>query len=370
MAYFGARHFGIFTISGGGGDFLPYPQQDAMVQPLELPLSDSLTKIVGIHQSDVIIRSALTAAMADMRANPWLLDHVFASLPQDTLTWKEYGEKSAQEAKQWFLRTNIPVKMVPVLDELQVPCITITLVDSTEATNEATLGDVHSEPFEQSTKPWPALTQPFTPTSYNQATGFMAIPTLPDDIYVAPGMYIIDAVGRPHEILEVIDSGTIKIQPGTVADFRNSTLKSGRSGYIYEVESSSFKETYRIGVHVGGEPVYLTWLHSIIVFIIQRYKQALLEGRGFERSTFGSSDFARDNQSDTELVFSRYITITGYVRQYWPKAVASPIDAVVMDPIRVSGQGGESVNVESAGTDPDTQLWVGDTDTINPANRK
>ncbi len=370
MAHFGARHFGIFTISGGAGDFLPYPQQqDIMAQTLELPLPDTLTRIVGIHQSDIIIRSALVTAIADLRANPWLLDYVFASLPQDTLTWKEYGEKSVQQAKQWFLRTNIPVKIVPVLNELTLPCITISLVSSSEVTNEATIGDVHSEAFEQSGQPWPALTTPFSPTSYNQSTGMMAIPTLPDDIYVAPGMYIIDKVGRPHEILEVVDSLVLKIQPGTVADFRDSVLKSGRSGLVTSIESSSFRESYRIGVHVGGEPAPLVWLHSIVVFILMRYKEALLEARGFERTTHGSSDFTRDTQFESELAFSRYIELNGHVRQYWPKAVASPIDAVIMDPIRVSGENA-SVKVADAGVDPDEALWVGDLDTINPARRK
>lgn len=369
MAHFGARHFGIFTISGGAGDFLPYPQTEAMIKPLELPLADSLTKIVGIHQSDVIIRSALTAAIADLRANPWLLNYVLASLPQDTLTWKEYGENSVQQAKQWFLRTNIPVKIVPVLNELIVPCITISLVSSSEVTQESTIGDVHSDAFEQTSTPWPALTTPFTPTSYNQSTGIMVIPVLPDDIYMAPGMYVVDKVGRPHEILEVLTSTSLKIQPGTVADFRDATLKSGRSGLVTSIESSSFRESYRIGVHVGGDPAPLVWLHSIVTFILLRYKEALLEARGFERSTHSSSDFQRDVQFESELVFSRYLELTGYVRQYWPKAVASPIDAVVMDPIRVSGENA-SVKVADAGVDPDEALWVGDLDTINPARRK
>lgn len=348
---------------------MPYPQTEVMTRPLELPLPDALTKIVGIHQSDVIIRSALTAAIADLRANPWLLDYVFASLPQDTLTWKEYGEKSVQQAKQWFLRTNIPVKVVPVLNELTVPCVTISLISSSEVTQESTIGDVHSESSEQTTSPWPALTPIFAPVSYNQSTGIMVVPTLPEDIYPAPGMYLVDKVGRYHEVLEVLDSTTLKIQPGTVADFRETILKSGRAGFVANIESSSFREAYRVGVHVGGDPAPLVWLHSIVTFILMRYKEALLEARGFERSTHSSSDFQRDSQFETEMVFSRYIELTGYVRQYWPKAIASPIDAVVMDPIRVSGENA-SVKVADAGVDPDEALWVGDLDTINPARRK
>ena len=98
-----------------------------LIQDLELPLPQTLTRIKGIHQSDVVIRSALEAAFADIRANPWLMDYIFASLPQDNLTWRTYGEKSVQEAKKWFLNTNIPILVTPTLNELRAPSITITL---------------------------------------------------------------------------------------------------------------------------------------------------------------------------------------------------------------------------------------------------
>lgn len=339
---------------------------------LDLPLSAMSaagTQALGIHQSDVIIRSALTVGLADMRANPWLLDYVFASLPQDSLTWKEYGEKSVQQAKQWFLGAQIPVKMVPVADEAKLPCISISLVDSTEATNETTIGDVHSQSFETLEKPWGALTSAITPVSYNSSTGVMILHNLPEEVYLAAGMFVIDRTGKSHEILVVYDGLTLGIAPGTVADFRGALLKSGTPGFVTSIESSSYRETYRIGLHVGGEPVLLTWLHSIVVFCLLRYKEVLLEGRGFERSTMQSSDFAREAQFDSELVFSRYLTVSGYVRQYWPKVLARPIDAVVMDPIRVSGQD-QDVRVADTGLDPDEQLWVGNLDTINPAKRK
>lgn len=79
----------------------PSDGQALLVKSLELPLSNSLTtEALGIHQSDVIIRTAIVAALADLRANPWLLDYVFASLPKDEMTMKDYGEKSVEKAKE------------------------------------------------------------------------------------------------------------------------------------------------------------------------------------------------------------------------------------------------------------------------------
>lgn len=344
----------------------PSDGQSILAQSLELPLPPSLTKAIGIHQSDVIIRSAIQVALADLRANPWLLDYVFASLPQDPVTWKEYGEKSVQAAKDWFLKTNIPVVITPVIDESSWPKITLTLVESSEAINETTLGDVHSEPIESNDSQWPAIVTNYTPKSYIPVSGLVSWanpPPAPNRL--APGMFIIDHVGRAHEILEVLDNQTVLIAQGTVADFRNATIKGHRPAFVTTIESASYREVYRVGVHVPAEPATLTWLHSIVVFCLLRYKEALLEARGYERSVLQSSDFVREEQFDTELIFSRYVTVSGYVRQYWPKMISRTIDSIDLETIKVD----EAGTIKDAGVDPNTQLWTGDDDDVDPSKR-
>jgi hypothetical protein len=337
------------------------------VRALELPIPSTLTRIVGIHQSDIIIRSAIVAALADLRANPFLLNYVFASLPQDTLTWKEYGEKDLQQARNWFLRTNIPVSVLPRFDESKFPQITIELVESAEVAPEATLGDVNYETGENSTDnstTWPVLSSKFTPASYDMETGTVVLPSEPDGISIFAGMYLVDRKGRSHEIHDVTSQSEFSIAPGTIADFRGSVLKGANPGWKVSVESSSFKESYRIGIHVQGEPAHLSWLHSIVQFALLRYKQVLMEGRGFERSTFSSSQISRAEWSEAENVYSRYITITGHVRQFWPKTITQAIDGVQLDGLQVGGVGGATVMVEGSGVDPDDALWIGNLDAL------
>jgi hypothetical protein len=98
-------------------------------------------------------------------------------------------------------------------------------------------------------------------------------------------------------------------------------IKSANPAYITELESAVFRETYAIGCHVDSEPVHLTYLHSIVVFILKRYNQSLLEARGFERMTLNSADFRRDDESLPEFLYSRYCQVSGAVRQSWPKSV-------------------------------------------------
>lgn len=338
------------------------------VRNLELPLPTTLTRVVGIHQSDIIIRSAIAAALADIRANPFLLSHVFGSLPQDALTWKSYGEKDLNQARDWFLKTNIPVSVLPRLDESTFPQITIELLESTEVTPEATLGDVNYIPEEVHSEFSPILTSKFTPESYDVETGTVVLPSSPEGVSIFAGMFLVDRNGKSHEILSIVSETEFTIAPGTVADFRGACFKSG-SGWKVAVESSSFKESYRIGIHVQGEPSQLTWLHSIVQFALLRYKQVLLEGRGFERSTFGSSQVSRAEWAEAENVLSRYITVSGHVRQFWPKTVAPAIDGVEMDALRVSGQNAD-VSVTAAGGDPDEELWIGNLDSLSSNRRR
>jgi hypothetical protein len=288
-----------------------------LTQALQLPLPKYMTEAKGIHQSDVLIRTALVMAIADLRANPWLLDHVFASLLEDAATAQTYGEKERQKAKDWFLKTEIPVVMDYRMDDVEGTCLSISLVESSEA--ETTLADVHYIPTEETEAQWPPMTSEFTPTTYSASTGIIGVPVeIGDALVIVPGMVLVDSDNKDHAIIEVLDRYTIQISP-TVANFTSSVIKSAKPRLITSIESVSMRESYRIGCHAHGEPFFLTWLHSIAVFILLRYKEALLEARGFERSTISSAPFSKNEAFGQENLWSRFITINGYVRQYWPK---------------------------------------------------
>jgi hypothetical protein len=222
--------------------------------------------------------------------------------------------------------------MVPRIDEGKWPRITISLADSQETEN--TLGDVHYEPVQYiQSGDWPALTDTFTPPAYEPQTGKITLPaTITEDLKVVAGMHIIDHVGREHIILGDDVNNAIYIQAGTIVDLRDAVIKGVKPMMAVHMESAAFKETYHVGIHVGGEPVYLTWLHSIVSFALLRYRQALLEARGFERSSITSSDFAKNDTFEGELVFSRYITVSGVVRNYWP-LIASLVNYESTPPI-------------------------------------
>lgn len=291
-----------------------------------MAISELPGELIGIHQSDLIIRSAIIAGIERLRASPWLLDYAFASLSRDDLTKDFYGEKDIEAAKRWFQRTNINVFMATDITEPKFPAVTITLLESNE--DASTLGDVHYEPRAVKDDVWPALAGPFSAAAYNQVTGALKVPkSVTSELVLAPGMFVIDSTGKAHESVDLQGLDTLMLKPGTVANFSDATIKGTKPALITHFESIVAKETYLIGCHVAQDRVTLTWLHSLIWFVLLRYRQALLEARGFERVTVSNSDFRRNPEFEAEVVYSRHMQVGGYARQVWPKEISQTIQS-------------------------------------------
>jgi len=314
------------------------------------------TEATGIFASDLLIRHAILQGFKELRANDWLLDFVCQGLKQDLLTKDIYGQKEIDALRNWFLRTNIPVICYGRLGDVEAPSVTINLQNSDEDQN--TIGDIHYTPQEDvEGLPWPDLSDHFSP-SFVPATGVVTVPvSVTADIF--PGMVIIDAQGRPHEILTVESDRVFTIASGTPIDFRGATLRAGSPNTIQTLESALFKETYLIGCNVNGEPLQLIFLHSIICFVFLWGRETLLEGRGFEKSSFTSSDFAKNMSYDQENIWTRYVTLTGSVRQCWPKRRFAKITGLKT---RIRPIGSRLLPPDSQ--PPADQSWIGEDDSI------
>lgn len=299
--------------------------------------------------------------MDDVRANPWVLDYIFASLLEDDLTKKVYGKKSVETMKRWIAKTDIPVFVNTRLDSARIPCVTINLIESQETDN--THGDVHHDPTMEDSSSWPALTRPFNPIKWTSSTGELVLPPeINEQTYVFPEMNVQDRNGQLHSILEVYEDDEQRtvavLAEGTIADFTGSVLKSKSAPTLIHLESAMFRETYLIGCHVNGESFQLTALHSFVTFVLLRYREAYLEARGFEVSSFSSTDFSKNQAFDPEQVWSRYLSLTGKVRNVWPKARVGRVQGVDMA-LRIT-----DADLLPPDTDPNDALWIGDQDAL------
>lgn len=302
----------------------------------DLPPPDT-TEAVGIFQSDIIIRTALIAALKDIRDNPWLIDAAFMSLRQDPLTRKVYGAKEVANARKWFAESQVEVMLgIRPADGAPPPfAISIHLMSSDEQEN--TLGDVHPFAIEEWEAKWQPLTPPFTPASYSALTGVFELPAnIAADLTPSVFMVVVDRFGNKYPIVDVVDDTHVSLGVGVTGDFAGCFIKPAIPAYVAALESAEFKENFVIGCHATGEPVHLTYLHTLVVFAILRYRQALLEARGLQRSFIASTDFKVEDILDApEMYFSRYINLTGYARHVWPKNVSQRVVSVTSetDPI-------------------------------------
>jgi hypothetical protein len=328
-------------------------------------MNPATTQAVGIFQGDCIIQSAIQEAIADLRRNPWLLDYVFASLAQDPLTQAKYGEKQIELAKRWALSVNIPVTMNISADDANYPCVSIALANSEEVEN--TLGDVAYEVQEDNDDVWPALYGPFTPLTWDPLTGVLTLPAdIIDSLVVAPGQLIVDAGGQSYEILEVQDSTTVVLDTGITAEFNNATIRGSRPSRVTELESCNCREMYSIGVHVAddGNGTKLAWLFSIVKFCLLRYRQAYLEARGFERTSISCTPPRVEMEGEnSERYLSRYIQVTGFVREVWPKAI-NPRFTSVTALAKFQQPDEESTDPVTVVTDIETDLFDTEGDPI------
>ena len=323
-----------------------------------------MSTTLGIFQGDLIIRSAINKAFEDMRQNPWLLDYVMLGLASDSLTVKEFGIKQIHEARNWFLKTNINVYHGLGISEPNFPCVTINLQDSRET--EKTLGDVHYTPKEKFENSDTSLTNPFQPTLVSRdltaGTSLLEIPEeVATGIYLFPGMIVKDSVGGSWVIQSTPNYNQIVIKNDNQELRLNSMTihLGGDAPWLVNLESVQMSETYVLGLHVQGPPLYLIVLYSVMVFVLERYKQSLIEARGFNETSFSVSDFNRNNQMSMESTFSRYITITGTVRQYWPKDVNPSIQGVVLNSVRAHG-----ANRPATDNTLGNLMWIGETDEL------
>lgn len=302
----------------------------------------------GIFPTDIVVRGALKAAYDEMRDQPWLLDFAFQAYLYDELTAKEYGERELEACRDWFLNNEVVVSLGYDVNQISQPHVAIWLGNQDEA--EATTGDTHDSPSE--TVPWVVGKQAVVSlraATLDPATGWI---TGIKTTTIFPGMQVLDkAVGKHYEILDVED-GRLQIAAGVQLNLRASAVHQASDLWNITLESRVYRETLTLDIVCSGPIAKLWVLHAATIFALNRYNQAYLEGRGFDRMSLASGPVssAQDGQNAAQIMYKRSITLTGYTRQYWPKTVSPQLQGITAFPGFDGGADSLSVVV----TDPET----------------
>lgn len=284
--------------------------------------------IQGVPATDIVLRTAIMAALDDIRANPWLLDFCFQSLRHDVLTRKEYGEGEMQELKDWVLNNEIAVVMAHNLNNVRQPAISIEVADSNEI--QQVLGDIHHTYVEKIvfvTKLPPLLT--FTPAAYDKATGLITLAPTQNTAKVFVGNRVLDRVNNvAYLIEEVVDDYSFRIPADTELNLTRAEVVPADDLWTANCESVRLQEGFNIDCIVQGDPTKTLILEALAKFILYRYKEDLLEARGFENTIIKSSGMTFSTmygKEATQLLWKRVAMITGWSELSWPKTVSPPI---------------------------------------------
>lgn len=284
----------------------------------------------GIFPADIIVRTAVIDAFRELRAQPWLLDFAFQALLVDELTVREYGAETLETEKRWFLENDVKVTLGYKINNINVPHVAIWFGDQQEA--DLTTGDVHDTP--QETIPWVIAASPvmtFTAAAYDLDAGTVTLPAGKTTESVFAGMRVLDTVhGKAYEILEIIGDQEFAIAAGTQINLTNAQVVNRNGLWNVKLESQANRETFHMDVVVQGDATKCIVLHGLLRWCLQRGKQRLLEGRGFERSLLSSSGLlvAADGDNAAQILFKRTLTLTGITREYWPKDVGAPLQGL------------------------------------------
>ena len=289
-----------------------------------------------IFAGDVIIKTAIEMGLDDVRKNPWLIDDILSQMVDHEALRSKYGQKEIDACKKWLAENKIEIYMKDRNDKDQMPCITIGLGSSTEMPEEKTMGDLSTEVIElipsKIGKPIPYVLKPFVPVSYDPEEGLVELPSDSPNSSVAEGMILVNPdTGAGYVVRGRAAGNKLQIDPGIEIAAARLAVVPQFQIYRARREHSWFHETYSIGCHVHGDPAALLWLHAIVIHILLRYREGLLEARGFTESLIASSDLVPNNdwgQPGGENVRSRYVTLSGKVEHSWLKTPRRVIENV------------------------------------------
>lgn len=324
---------------------------------------------MGIFQSDLTIKTAIELGMNDMRKDLWLLDDALSDAVNNPYLKDKYGQKQIDAFKEWFKNNQVDVYMRDRNDKDKMPCVTITLGNSSEKDEMKTMADQSTESVQlmpqEIGKPIPYVIKPFAPTSYDPGTGVLAVPSTVKYLEsVSTGMILVDPdTGTGYIVQDVTDEGIVLEDNLTVTAARLGVVPQFQY-YTARREHTFFQETYSITCHAHGDPQTLLWLWTVVLYSILRYRESMLEAQGFTQSSVSSGNMDSNSYYTTpggEQVWSRVITLTGMVENSWIKSPRRIIESIVLGTKTGSGyRGGIRIlsNSEPDVIDEEMQNWI------------
>jgi hypothetical protein len=322
---------------------------------------------MGLFVGDAIIKQAIELAIEDLRKNPWVIEDIFSSFMENPYLKNKYGAKEVSRAKEFILNNKINYYLKLRQDNMNFPCVTISLASSSEDKSLATLADLSTcveelDPCDID-KPIPYVVKPTTFISYEQETGKVYLSKdTPNLDCVGVGMLLIDPKTGAGFQINSVGENYIQITAGTEIEFNEIAVVPQYPFYKARRERIISQETYNIGLHVHGDPAQLTFIYGLVKYALLRYREGLFEYNNFQLSNISSSDMIKNEAFEGDNIYSRFITLSGQAEEYWIKSPQRIIETVrIRDENELNASGIKIVSNEktiSTSEEANNGLWV------------
>lgn len=291
---------------------------------------------MSIFQTDLYLHSFLRVALADIKSKSYLADDMMKDLLTDPYLKKLYGQKEIDNLKEFFKREiYIMLDHKGTEDTAKFPCVSINIGGGSEDQGKDTLGDALTEDVDWEAKqlgnnvPSSCLIKDITPIDYNEVTGQVTFSESVDLTHVYEG-YTINGVSGIYPILIVDgENGILYIEPipTNKLDLTNAFIMNPKDVYKASSRTISFWENSTLTCW-STNTTELLYLWTIILYACMRYKQQLIEARGYDLITLSYTGINLTQPEDPNNIYNRSISIKGRVTHSAIDQVSGTIKAV------------------------------------------
>ena len=323
---------------------------------------------MSLFQGDVIMKTAIELAVEDIKKNPWLIDDIFADFIDNPILKQKYGQKEIERAKEFILNNKINFFMKHRIDSEEFPAVTISIGNSDEDKELATLGDnsICVEELDPSEidKPISYIVKPFQVVSYDDTTGIVVVPEETEGFqYVGEGMVAIDPQSGVGYIIRSATENSFTIAVGSELDVNELAIVPQYPFYRARRERITSQLQVNIGCHAHGDPSTLLFLFYVVKYALLRYREGLLEYNNFQLSNLHCTDMIKNDAFQSDNVFSRFIVLSGQVEEDWLK---SPFRVIEATDFIDKGEGMDSTGIKicsnentvEGSEEEENDLWV------------
>lgn len=277
----------------------------------------------GFILPELIVESIIRDGIANIKANPKILESVFAQLTRAYAS-RKYGDSEIAKIKK-MIQKEIAVLYSYHEVDAQPISISIMIGSDNENRQRTHLNDYYEGICEEivNVDELEALhrVNDIQVTNYEPTSGKVTVSDSTDLSPVYKNMIFVDSSQTEYPILTGINNTpgdkSFFIQKDADLDYSDNTslIKSSLDYKAYEIRGTTSEISLVLGVHTK-DALTTKYLYILLKYFMLSRKHDLIK-RGIYVASYTGSDFNRDSQYVGDHIYTRFLTINGRIDDTW-----------------------------------------------------